>query len=145
MKAQGVSFRHAVELLKADTSLAAVPVSEPGAVKKSLVRRLPQPVALQASEQELLNQVIGYYHETLLQSPEAQAYLAKRGLAQDEAGRELIHKFRLGYANRTLGLRLPQGAREGWRRTAHAPAGAGHPARVGPRALQWQPGRAGVR
>ena len=76
--------------------------------RNRLVRRLAAPVQLAASEQELLNQVIGYYHETLLQSPEALAYLAKRGLAQDEAGRELIHKFRLGFANRGLGLRLPQ-------------------------------------
>ena len=80
-------------------------------VKRSTVRRLPPPVALQASEQELLNQVIEYYHQTLLASPEALAYLEKRGLAGQAAGenaRELVVKFRLGFANRTLGLRLPQ-------------------------------------
>ena len=121
MKTQGVSFRHAVELLKADPSLAAGSLDGAAGtvgVKRSTVRRLPPPVALQASEQELLNQVIEYYHQTLLASPEALAYLVKRGLggqAADEAGqhacehaRELIVKFRLGFANRTLGLRLPQ-------------------------------------
>jgi DNA primase len=118
IKTQGVSFRHAVELLKADPSSLAAGALDGGAggaVKHSRVRRLPAPVALEASEQELLNQVIDYYHQTLLASPEALAYLNKRGLgglAGGEQGpasaHELIVKFRLGFANRTLGLRLPQ-------------------------------------
>ncbi len=111
IKTQGVSFRHAVELLKADLSLAAGAVDGGTAgIKRSLVRKLPAPVALQASEQELLNQVVDYYHQTLLASPQALAYLTKRGLSEpaSEQARELIIKFRLGFANRTLGLRLPQ-------------------------------------
>ena len=102
MKKNGVSFRHAVELLRADLCLAAGS-GEAGALKRSRVTRLPAPVALDAGEQELLDQVIGYYHETLLQSPEAMAYLERRGIAS----RELIECHRLGFANRTLGLRLP--------------------------------------
>ena len=102
MKKNGVSFRHAVELLRANPSLAAGS-DVPGAVKRSLVRKLPPPVQLDAGEQELANQVIGYYHETLLASPEALAYLERRGIAS----RELIESHRLGFANRTLGLRLP--------------------------------------
>ena len=39
----------------------------------------------------------------MLASPEALAYLDKRGLGS----RELIERHRLGFANRTLGLRLP--------------------------------------
>ncbi len=111
MKTQGVSFRHAVELLRPDSSLAAGSLDGAAGtvgVKRSTVRRLPAPVALQASEQELLNQVIEYYHQTLLASPEALAYLDKRALADGEHARELIVKFRLGFVNRTLGLRLPQ-------------------------------------
>jgi DNA primase catalytic core len=114
IKTQGVSFRHAVELLRADPSLAAGSLDGAAGsvgVKRSTVRRLPVPVALEASEQELLNQVIEYYHQTLLASPEALVYLAKRGLAgqaEGENARELVVKFRLGFANRTLGLRLPQ-------------------------------------
>jgi DNA primase catalytic core len=99
MKRQGVSFRHAVELLRADLSLAAG-AGEPVARNRA---KLPTPVALDAGEQELLDQVIGYYHETLLASPEALAYLERRGIAN----RELIEQHRLGFANRTLGLRLP--------------------------------------
>ena len=102
IKRNGVSFRHAVELLRADLSLAAGS-GEAGALKRSRVTRLPAPVALDAGEQELLDQVIGYYHETLLASPEALAYLERRGIAS----RELIKTHRLGFANRTLGLRLP--------------------------------------
>jgi hypothetical protein len=99
MKRQGVSFRHAVELLRADMG-SGDGLAELGAPRRA---KLPAPVALDAGEQELLDQVIGYYHETLLASPEAMAYLERRGIAS----RELIEQHRLGFANRTLGLRLP--------------------------------------
>lgn len=99
MKRQGVNFRHAVELLRADAGLA-----EFGTPKTPRSRaKLPAPVALDAGQKELLDQVIGYYHETLLASPEALAYLERRGLAS----RELVEQHRLGFANRTLGLRVP--------------------------------------
>jgi DNA primase len=106
IKRNGVSFRHAVELLRADLSLAAG--EGQGSLKRSQVRKLPAPVTLDAGEQEVLDQVIGYYHETLLASPEALAYLERRGIA----GRELIEAHRLGFANRTLGLRLPDKTRK---------------------------------
>jgi len=101
MKLRGVSFRHAVELLKTDSSLAAGVVGETPI--KSTVRSLPAPIAFDADDQALLNQTVDYYHQTLLASPEALAYLAARGLDHPE----LITRFKLGYANRTLGLRLP--------------------------------------
>ncbi|WP_419615634.1 hypothetical protein, partial [Thiolapillus sp.] len=47
--------------------------------------------------------MIDYYHETLKQSPDALEYLNSRGLGDAE----LIDCFKLGYANRTLGYRLP--------------------------------------
>jgi post-segregation antitoxin (ccd killing protein) len=46
--------------------------------------------------------VIEFYHQTLKTTPEALAYLEKRGLGS----MELIEHFRLGYANRTLAYRL---------------------------------------
>ena len=129
MKKQGVSFRHAVEILREGAAGAPVgapavsPALSPAApsvsslaadasalaarpAKRSLVRTLAAPVAFDAAAGELLRQVIDYYHETLLASPEALAYLERRGLG-GSAGRELIETHRLGYANRTLGLRLP--------------------------------------
>jgi DNA primase len=106
MKRNGVSFRHAVELLRADSSLAAVAAAGGEPVKRSRAARLPAPVVMDASEQELLNQVMGYYQETLASSPEALAYLERRGLG-GQAGRDLSEAHRLGFANRTLGYRLP--------------------------------------
>jgi DNA primase len=102
MKLRGVSFRHAVELLKADSALAAEGVHGP--VTQTRKRSLAPPIAFDADDQALLAQTIGYYHETLKQSPEALAYLAARGLDHPE----LVAYFKLGYANRTLGLRLPE-------------------------------------
>ena len=102
MKLRGVSFRHAVELLKDDSSLAASSLGgEP--VKRTSVRSLPAPVALDADDRALLLQVVAYYQQSLKQSPEALAYLQSRGLNHPE----LIDTFKLGFANRTLGLRLP--------------------------------------
>ncbi|MGB6002053.1 MAG: CHC2 zinc finger domain-containing protein, partial [Thermoanaerobaculia bacterium] len=101
MKAEGVSFRHAVELLRKDFPSRAVSQRKPP--KHSSVPKLPSPVELETEDSELLAQVVGYYHETLKESPEALDYLKSRGLADPE----LIDRFQLGYANRTLGYRLP--------------------------------------
>jgi len=101
MKAQGVSFRHAVELLKEDhLPLVAEPIQP---VKHGTVRKLPPPVARDADDRALLLQVTDYYNESLKQSPEALKYLEARGLKSPE----IIDHFRLGFANRTLGYRLP--------------------------------------
>jgi DNA primase len=118
MKKQGVSFRHAVELLRDGVTVGAVtPLAAHAAhaadsltaavVKRSTVRALPAPVTREADDGVLMQQVVGYYHETLKQSPEALAYLAARGLNHPE----LIDTFQLGFANRTLGLRLPTKSR----------------------------------
>jgi len=103
MRSEGVSFRHAVELLRADLPLTAGPPPKVGTV-----RRLPAPVATDAEDREALRQVVEYYHATLKQSPEALDYLDRRGLRHPE----LVERFQLGFANRTLGLRLPQGNRK---------------------------------
>ena len=108
MKAQGISFRHAVELLREGLAVSHhSPLAAENAIKpvrQSTVPKLPPPVDFNADDQALLNQVIGYYHDTLKTSPEALVYLEGRGLANQEA----IAAFKLGYANRTLGLRLPE-------------------------------------
>ncbi len=101
MKAEGVSFRHAVEILRAE-HFPTTP-SLDGPPQRSSVPKLEPPVDLDADDRELLGQVIGYYHQTLKESPEALGYLEKRGLTHPE----VIDRFRLGYANRTLGYRLP--------------------------------------
>ncbi len=99
----GVSFRHAFELLKGGAAFTGAPAGQP--VKKTTVPRLPAPVAVNADDQAALRQVLDYYHERLRtnENPAALAYLKKRGIAA-----EAIDVFRLGFVDRTLGLRLPQ-------------------------------------
>ena len=107
MKLRGVSFRHAVELLKDENALSSLAAGSSGSgaqpIKQSTVRTLAPPVALDADDRALLLQVLGYYQQSLRDSPEALAYLQSRGLNHPE----LLDHFKLGFANRTLGLRLP--------------------------------------
>jgi DNA primase len=122
----GVSFRHAADLLAGGAAFKAPPTCGP--VKKSTVPRLANPLAgvtasvpttsvtagrapdpatlaaEHAADQEALRCVLDYYAERLTANPSALAYLEKRGLADPE----LLRVFRIGYCDRTLGLRLPQ-------------------------------------
>ncbi len=109
MRSEGVSFRHAVELLREDI-LSLPPragmekaVKQVTQVKRSTVRKLGPVVEGEVDAQEQLQQVIGFYHATLKQSPDALGYLEKRGLRSSE----MIDHFQLGFSNRTLGYRLP--------------------------------------
>jgi len=113
MKTRGVSFRHAVELLREGLPSSAAALAAEGAapIKRTTVRALPAPVAFGADDAQLLGQVAHYYAATLKQSPEALAYLEARGIAGSAAA-EAIEVFKLGYANRTLGLRLPEKTRK---------------------------------
>ncbi|HJW74111.1 MAG TPA: CHC2 zinc finger domain-containing protein [Thermoleophilia bacterium] len=101
MKSEGVSRRHALELLAQGLPLQGN--AAPGKVKGSSIKKLPAPVQLVADDQKLLRDVVDYYNETLKQSPEGLAYLESRGLRSGE----VIDHFKLGYANRTMGYRLP--------------------------------------
>jgi DNA primase catalytic core len=101
----GVSFRHAFELLNqgGTAAFAAQPLT-----RQSTVPRLPCPLDPEADDAALFGQVVAYYHERLKQSAPARAYLRSRGLDNDE----LITRFQLGFADRTLCLRLPASNRE---------------------------------
>jgi len=104
MRREGVSFRHAVELLRRDVPLSskANTLSSPPPGPSAALDLAP--IAAPADgDRELLERVVMHYHATLLESPEALEYLERRGIASTEA----IERFRLGYANRTLGYRLP--------------------------------------
>jgi len=98
MKHDGVSFRHAVELLREQNPK----VFGGSAAKKATVPKLESPVAFDADDHALFKQVLDYYRERLLQSKPALEYLEGRGI-----GREAIEAFGIGFADRTLGLRLP--------------------------------------
>ena len=121
MRAEGVSFRHAAELLR--DGLPEVPPAGAGAgPKRSTVRRLASPVERTAADGELLGQVTGYYHKVLGESPDALGYLARRRIGDPEA----VGEFRLGYADRTLGLRLPGNRRRDGSGDPGPAGGAGH-------------------
>ncbi len=104
-KFDGVSFRHAYELLSDGPAAFA---ASGGPVKQNTVRRLDNPLDADADDAALLNLVTDYYHERLLKTPDALAFLERRGLRHDEA----IERFRIGFADRTLGLRIPEANRK---------------------------------
>jgi DNA primase catalytic core len=97
----GVSFRHAFDLLQQGGP--AVFTAQP-MQKQSTVPKLPCPLDAEADDATLFSQVVSYYHERLKQTPTARAYLASRGLDDDQ----LIAHFQIGFADRSLGLRLPE-------------------------------------
>ncbi|MBK1860104.1 CHC2 zinc finger domain-containing protein, partial [Cerasicoccus arenae] len=97
MKHDGVSFRHAALLLKEEN-----PQLFGGkAVTKATAPKLAAPVAFDGDDQTLFAQVLDYYQERLRQTPAALDYLCSRGITG-----EAVEAFGLGYADRTLGLRL---------------------------------------
>lgn len=109
MTAQGVSFRHAVELLRESSpSLASLAQpgprsTAPGPVARSKSAKLPSLVEPDAGDAELLGMVVGHYAEALAGHGDALAFLARRRIDDPEA----IEAFRVGFGDRTLGYRIP--------------------------------------
>lgn len=101
MRAEGVSFRHAAELLRADLPPEGLSKGKPP--KVGTAPKLAGLLDASEDEQALLRRVVEYYHSTLKESPEALGYLESRGLVHPE----LVDRFKLGFANRTLAYRLP--------------------------------------
>jgi len=102
MRAEGISFTHAVALLKRNYLPSATSTAEPPP-KISTVPKLPPLFQTTVDDQKLLQVVVSYYHDTLKQMPEAQQYLLKRGLKSAE----MVEHFRLGFSNRSLNYHLP--------------------------------------
>ncbi len=100
MRSRGVSFRHAVELLRADAPSLSCP---PRQAVRSRTAMLPPIAAPDAEDAALLAEVTGFYHDALAGSADAAAFLHRRAIADPEAA----EFFRLGFADRTLGYRLP--------------------------------------
>lgn len=72
MKAEGVSFRHAVELLKNESPALAAAAER--VVKHTTVPKLGAVLERDADDEKLLTQVVNYYHTVLTDSLDAQAY-----------------------------------------------------------------------
>jgi DNA primase catalytic core len=103
-KFDGISFRHAFELLDEGGQAAFSSPPTGGRVKQGTTPRLENPLDQQAGDAELFAQVIDYYHERLYKNPAALEYLESRGLKDPDA----LARFRIGFADRSLGLRLPE-------------------------------------
>jgi DNA primase catalytic core len=101
MRAEGISFTHAVELLKRNYLPSVASAADPPP-KISTVPKLPPLFETTVDDQKLLSIVVDYYHATLKQTPGAQQYLLKRGLQSAE----MVEHFRLGFSNRSLNYRL---------------------------------------
>lgn len=98
VKFRKLSFRAAVEFLRSG--------SAGGEVALSGRAGLPCPLNPDMSAREMLAAVMAYYHERLTNpttAGDALAHLAGRGLNDAQA----IAHFGIGYADRSLGLRLP--------------------------------------
>ncbi len=126
MRTEGVSFRHAVEILR-EGGPVVEPSPESGrAEPASPSSESPPPsqgdgleglLDVSMSDAELLEAVVAYYHQTLLEqlaleTSDARTVLEKRGLIGPECDEDLVRRFRLGLANRTLGYRLPPKSRK---------------------------------
>ena len=123
MRTRKTGFRYAIEILReingstsspqagAGAALGTAPASTgsgQAAPSPDFPRRLPSPLSFDADDWQLLVEVIDYYHRCLKQTPAALAYLQKRGIGSGEA----VEHFRIGFADRTLGLRLPNKQRK---------------------------------
>nr|NIM16408.1 DNA primase [Candidatus Aminicenantes bacterium]NIN22562.1 DNA primase [Candidatus Aminicenantes bacterium]NIN46331.1 DNA primase [Candidatus Aminicenantes bacterium]NIN89172.1 DNA primase [Candidatus Aminicenantes bacterium]NIO85660.1 DNA primase [Candidatus Aminicenantes bacterium] len=117
MKSEGVSFRHAVEILKEREGIggnggngngrngeAVTMAVPPKPVKQSTVLKLDSPFESSVETQALLNRVSEFYHEALKQQAEGMEYLQQRSLKHPE----MIDHFKLGLSQRTLCYRLPE-------------------------------------
>jgi DNA primase catalytic core len=101
MRKEGVAFRRAVEKLlelEGKTPAAAVIRTKAGTEYPSLVGD-----GEEITDAQLLARVVDFYHQTFLNQPAPMKYLADRKVFHPEA----VKRFKLGYANRTLGYRLP--------------------------------------
>jgi DNA primase len=105
MRTQGLSFRHAVEMLRGeggarlqDAPTAASPAPTV-TTKKATVKKFAPLMDRAPDDQGLLQRVVEFYGAALQESPEALEYLRLRGINNAEA----IAQFKLGFSNRTLG------------------------------------------
>jgi len=108
MRAEGVSFRLAVELLRRDHPMLSEPTLPGAPPKRTTTVKLDELAEPDEPDHVVVGRVLSHYTATLKESPEALAYLQGRGLDHPE----LIERFQLGYANRTLGYRLPAANRK---------------------------------
>ncbi|MBL9028179.1 MAG: hypothetical protein JNL21_38660 [Myxococcales bacterium] len=110
MRAEGVSKKHATELLKEGrTTLDRRNVGpKKGATPKlTTVRTMGVAFTAADSDEVILGGVADFYATAFMKNHEGRAYLESRGLRHPG----LAEHFRLGLSNRTLGLHIPKNNR----------------------------------
>jgi len=98
----GLSMRHAAELVRSGWR----PDGPPSLVMRSTVRPLPLLCDPDSGDEAVIDAVLAHYHDERRSSEQAKSWLAQRGV--DDA---LADELRIGFANRTLGYRLPEANR----------------------------------
>lgn len=76
-------------------------------VKRSSVKKLDPAFEHAAEDAKLLGQIAGHYHDSLLRSVPGLDFLKRHGVVA-----EAIERFQVGFADRTLGYRLPDANRK---------------------------------
>jgi DNA primase len=102
MKKQGVSFRHAVDVLR--QRLGIVP--EAATIKTRMGTTHPvlvPPSETDLADHVLLRHIMEFYHQTFCDEVKAMKYLQERRCFNAEA----VKVFQIGFSNRTLGYRVP--------------------------------------
>jgi DNA primase len=95
----GLSMSHAAELVRSGWR----PDGPPGLVAKSTVRPLPLLCDPDADDEAVIDAVLAHYQGERRASEQAKNWLADRGVHD-----ALADELRIGFANRTLGYRLPE-------------------------------------
>lgn len=101
MRLDKCSFRHAADKLAARLGLAPQPVQIE--TRMGTEHDILTTPGDGLSDAQLMGIVTDFYHATLMNQPQAMAYLQKRKCFHPEA----VKRFKIGYANRTLGYRVP--------------------------------------
>ena len=105
MRAEGISFRHAVELLQNDVlPLAAASLVTAAPPKQSTVKKLPTRAGARCGRCA----AVGAGDRVLPPEPAAKSRSARLSETRGSPPKEAIRTFKLGFANRTLGYRLPE-------------------------------------
>jgi DNA primase len=101
MRLEKCSFRYAAEqLLK---TLGVAPEAAAVTTRMGTTHEILAAPGDGLSDAQLMAIVTDFYHTTFLNQPPAMQYLARRKCFHPEA----VKRFKIGYANRTLGYRVP--------------------------------------
>ena len=103
MRKEDKSFRHAVEVLRQRLGIA--PPAAPRLTTRTGTAYpfLVSPSDTDLADHVLLRHVMDFYHQTFSDEVKAMKYLQQRRCLSAEA----VKLFQIGYANRTLGYRVP--------------------------------------